>query len=65
MFVRLRQAVGRGPLADLFACFYCLSLWVSAPVALLMASGLKETIVAWPALSAGAILINRVAERYG
>ena len=44
-------------------CFYCLSLWAAAPVALLIASDWAERLMLWPALSAGAILTERASGR--
>jgi hypothetical protein len=44
---------------DLLACFYCLSLWVALPVALLIGDRLVEALLIWPALSGGAILLER------
>jgi Protein of unknown function (DUF1360) len=58
--VRLRQQAGAGFWGELLDCFYCLSLWVSAPVALLLGGGFGERLLLWPALSAGAILIERL-----
>jgi hypothetical protein len=47
--------------APLVGCFYCLSLWVSAPVAAVIGSGTLERVALWLALSAGAILLERVS----
>ena len=58
--IRLRKKAGEGTLGKLLDCFYCLSLWVAAPLALLLGSGWPERLLLWPALSAGAILIERV-----
>lgn len=50
--------------AGVIGCFYCLSVWVAAPFALLAATvvqaGWPETLMLWPALSAGAIVIERL-----
>lgn len=61
--VRLRRAVGNGFLGALMDCFYCLSLWVSAPVALAVGQSWLERALLWPALSAAAILLERVTQR--
>ena len=59
--VRARRAVGRaGRVLD---CFYCLSVWVALPFALLLGHDLLERLVLWPALSAGAILAERATGR--
>lgn len=63
VLVRLRRAAGTGFWGDLLDCFYCLSLWVSAPFALWIGDTVMEWIVLWPALSGGAILLQRVTAR--
>ena len=55
---RLRRAAGHGVLGRLMDCFYCLSLWVAAPVAALLADGWRAGVL-WLALSGGAILLER------
>lgn len=60
---RLRQrARGRfwGALLD---CFYCLSLWIALPVAIWIGTGWLERILLWPAVSAGAILLERMTSQ--
>lgn len=61
LVVRLRRRAGTGFWAGLLDCFYCLSLWIAAPAAYLIGSGWRERLFLWPALSAGAILLDRVA----
>jgi hypothetical protein len=61
LFVRLRRGVGDGFWGSLLDCFFCLSLWVAAPFALLLGDGWGERLLLWPALSAGAILLQRLA----
>jgi hypothetical protein len=56
----LRRRAGSGFWGDLLDCFYCLSLWVAAPFALLLAEGPKAQFCCWLAFSAGAILLQRV-----
>lgn len=58
--VRLRRRAGSVFFGKVLDCFYCSSLWISAPFALLVAEGWKERILLWPALSAGAIVIERL-----
>lgn len=41
-----------------FQCFFCLSLWISAPFAFVMATAWPERAMTWLALSTGAILIE-------
>lgn len=67
IFSRLRRRLEAGAPGTLFACFYCLSVWVAAPFALLAARMVDarwtETVLLWPALSAGAIVIERLTAR--
>jgi hypothetical protein len=58
--VRLRRSVGEGFLGKLLDCFYCLSVWVAVPFALLLGESWWERALLWPSLSAGAILLERV-----
>ena len=63
MVVRLRRCAGDGFLGELLDCFYCLSLWISAPAALWLGVDWGERIFLWLALSAGAILLERITSR--
>src|ERR1035438_117290 len=58
--VRLRRAAGSSFWGELLDCFYCLSLWVAVPCALLLASRRRERLLLWLALSGGAILLERM-----
>lgn len=60
LMVRLRRRAGTGFWADLLDCFYCLSLWIAAPLAYFIGSRWFERLLLWPALSAGAILLERL-----
>jgi len=59
----LRRLLGRSVVGKLMDCFYCLSLWVSLPFALVIGSTRKEQLMLWPALSAGAIFLERLTNR--
>jgi uncharacterized protein DUF1360 len=59
VLVRLRRGAGEGFWGRLLDCFYCSSLWVAAPFALLLAAGWHERFLSWLAFSAGAILLER------
>jgi len=61
---RIRDAAQGGPAGELLGCFWCASLWVSAPFALAGTSR-RERLLLWPALSAGAILVQDALERHG
>ena len=63
VFVRVRRFAGQGGLGRLMDCFYCMSLWVAAPFAFTLGTTIRERLLLWPALSAGAILIERLTRR--
>jgi hypothetical protein len=58
--IRLRRGAGEGFWGKLLDCFYCLSVWVSAPLAYLIGESWLERALLWPSFSAGAILLERV-----
>ena len=68
VIVSLRQWLGDGFLGRLMDCFYCMSLWVAAPMAwLLMKQLLMNQWSQWPllwlALSGAACLLERLGSR--
>ena len=63
LLVHLRQRAGAGFFGGLLDCFYCLSLWVAAPFAYFLGEGWKDQLLLWPALSGGAILLQRLTSR--
>jgi hypothetical protein len=63
LMVRLRQWAGQGFWGGLLDCFYCLTLWVALPAAVLNAQGWKHCLVLWPALSGGAIILERISSK--
>src|SRR6185295_9767079 len=63
LIARLRKYAGAGFWASLMDCFYCLSLWVAVPFALIVGDEWKERLLLWPALSAAAILLERATLR--
>jgi hypothetical protein len=60
---KLRQWAGEGFWGGLLDCFYCLSLWMAAPFAYLLGQTRLEKLLLWPALSGGAILLERITSR--
>jgi hypothetical protein len=46
-----------------FECFYCLSIWVAAPLAIALGDGWAERLLLIPALSGAAILAERATAR--
>jgi len=57
---RIRKSLGTGLLGSLMDCFYCLSLWVALPLGLYLGMTWLEKILDWLALSASAIIIQRL-----
>jgi len=55
--LHLRRLLGR-----MLDCFYCLSFWIAAPIAVITASGLGERILLWLAYSGGAVLLEKLTE---
>jgi len=64
LFVRLRQKAGHRFWAALLDCFYCLSLWVAIPFALVIGGNWRERVLLWLALSGGAPLLERVTSEH-
>jgi hypothetical protein len=60
LVVRLRRAAGEDFAGKLLDCFYCLSLWISAPLAWGCGETWRERLLLWPALSAAAIFLERL-----
>lgn len=63
VLVHLRRLAGAGVGGKLLDCFYCLSLWIAAPIAILIARGWRDGILLWLSISAGAILFERATMR--
>lgn len=61
LLVWFRSRAGYGVFGSLLDCFFCLSLWIAVPFVFLIGGNWRQRILLWPALSAGAILINRIA----
>jgi len=63
IFARLRRSAGQGFWGRLLDCFYCTSLWVALPLAAWLGETWKQRLLLWPALSAGAILLERLTAK--
>ncbi len=63
IFVHLRRRAGGGFWGKLLDCFYCLSVWMALPVALLAGQDWLERAFLWLAASAGAILLETAHRR--
>jgi Protein of unknown function (DUF1360) len=60
--IRVRQLAGEGFWGKLLDCFYCLSVWIAAPVAYLLGQSWLERALLWCSFSAAAILLERVTD---
>jgi hypothetical protein len=56
---RLRARLGNRYAGELMDCFECLSIWVAAPVSLLVCRKSVNRLLAWLALSGAACLLER------
>ncbi len=63
VIVGVRRAAGEGFFGRLLDCFYCLSLWVAAPLAWVIGRTMIERVLMWLAFSGGAILVERSTTR--
>ncbi len=63
LVVRLCRQVGDKFWGKLLDCFYCLSVWIALPPALLLGADWRERLFLWPALSGGAILLQKLSHR--
>jgi hypothetical protein len=68
VFARLQAWVAKHPdkpgsLSDGFFCFYCLSIWVAIPFAVVSAKNAIGFIIGWFAISAGAIFLQKLHDK--
>jgi hypothetical protein len=57
---RLRRRLGSSVLGRLMDCFFCLSLWVAAPLACVVTLRPADWALTWLALSGAACVLQRV-----
>jgi Protein of unknown function (DUF1360) len=62
VIVRLRARAGSGQLGELMDCFYCLSVWVAAPLSVTVARRPRDAPLTWLALSGSACLLERLTQ---
>jgi len=62
LVARFRARLGRSFWSKLMDCFYCLSIWIALPATLLIGESWQEFLLLWPALSGGAVLLERVTK---
>lgn len=61
--LRLRAWLGDSMPGRMMDCFYCLSLWVAAPLALYLATTPVDWLPAWLGLSGATCLLERAVPR--
>jgi hypothetical protein len=62
--VRLRKRLGNSLAGQAMDCFFCLSLWIAAPFAVLLAGDVLTWGLTWLALSGAACLLQRATESH-
>jgi len=60
LVVRFRALFGQSIAGKLMDCFNCLSLWVAAPIALLITQKPLDLLLSWLAISGAACILERI-----
>ena len=60
LVVRLRARLGANFVGRLMDCFFCLSLWLSLPLAIWLSNGWIGLLLYWQALSGAACLLEKL-----
>ena len=63
LVVRLRQRVGNGFFGRLMDCYYCVTVWIAIPFALLLTHVVVTGLVTWLALSGAASALYKAMDR--
>jgi Protein of unknown function (DUF1360) len=58
-----RRLAGEGFWGEVLDCFYCLSLWVGAPLGVFLGQSWAERLLLWLAFSGGASLLEQATSR--
>jgi len=58
--VRIRARLGDSVAGRAMDCFYCLSIWIAAPLALFVSTSPISWLITWLALSGAACLLEKV-----
>lgn len=61
--IKFRKLLGQGFFGDLLDCFYCLSMWVAIPFAVLLCNQWLQGIIIWLALSGAACLLFKLTDK--
>lgn len=60
---RFRKMLGNSVFGRMMDCFNCLSIWVAMPFAYFLGDSWPLRILLWLAVSGGAVLLDRMAEK--
>jgi len=60
--IKFRKLLGHSFFGSLLDCFYCLSLWISLPLAVLISNQWLEGIIVWLALSGAACILFKLTD---
>jgi hypothetical protein len=63
IIVRLRAWLGDSAAGRAMDCFYCLSLWIAAPMALLVSQDPGTWLLCWWGVAGGAGLLHRLGDK--
>ena len=63
VLAHVRRGAARIGLERLAGCFYCASVWIAIPFALLLTRDWRGLVLCIPALSGGAIVVERLTAR--
>src|SRR6266508_3275074 len=63
VLVRVRVRLGSRFFGRLMDCYYCLSLWVAAPLAFVLGRTPLDLVLSWLALSGAACLLERLGQQ--
>jgi len=61
--IKFRKLFGQGFFGNLLDCFYCLSIWIAIPFAILLCNDWVSGIVIWLALSGAACLLFKLTDK--
>ena len=60
VIVKIRKKAGNRWTGKLMDCPFCLSIWISFPVALIFSKSIGEFLLNWLALSGAAVVIEKI-----
>jgi len=61
--IKFRKLFGQGFFGNLLDCFYCLSIWITVPFAIILCNDWLSGIVIWLALSGAACLLFKLTDK--